>query len=123
MIRRLILRLIQAIIVMLVLSFVVYGLMGLMPGDPIELMAAGSPHMDAADVTALVNRPSLLLCDEPTGNLDSRNAAIVMDLLSQLAPQLRKNADEFYQRTFTKTEKATLQQLLTKFSQALADEL
>ena len=46
-----------------------------------------------------------------------------MDLLSQLAPQLRKNADEFYQRTFTKTEKATLQQLLTKFSQALADEL
>ena len=46
-----------------------------------------------------------------------------MDLLSQLAPQLRKNADEFYQRTFTKTEKATLQQLLTKFSEALAAEL
>jgi putative ABC transport system ATP-binding protein len=33
---------------------------------------------------ALVNRPSLLLCDEPTGNLDSRNAATLMDLLDQL---------------------------------------
>ena len=46
-----------------------------------------------------------------------------MTLLNKLAPQLRKNADDFYQRTFTKTEKATLQQLLTKFSEALANEL
>jgi peptide/nickel transport system permease protein len=53
MTRRLILRLVQAAIVMLVLSFVVYGLMGLMPGDPIDLMAAGSPHIDAADVARL----------------------------------------------------------------------
>ena len=33
---------------------------------------------------ALVNRPSLLLCDEPTGNLDSQNATALMDLLDQL---------------------------------------
>ncbi len=31
-----------------------------------------------------MNRPSLLLCDEPTGNLDSRNAAALMGLLDQL---------------------------------------
>jgi putative ABC transport system ATP-binding protein len=31
-----------------------------------------------------VNRPSLLLCDEPTGNLDSRNAAALMELLDEL---------------------------------------
>ena len=46
-----------------------------------------------------------------------------MTLLNKLAPQLRQNADDFYKRTFTKTEKATLQQLLAKFSAALADEL
>src|SRR5579863_3692654 len=50
---RLAARLIQAVIVLLVLSFVVYGLIGLMPGDPIELMAAGSPTMTAEDVARL----------------------------------------------------------------------
>ena len=46
-----------------------------------------------------------------------------MALLNALAPQLRQNADDFYKRTFTKAEKATLQQLLTQFSAALAPEL
>ena len=46
-----------------------------------------------------------------------------MGLLNTIAPKLRQNADDFYKRTFTKTEKATLQQLLAKFSAALADEL
>ena len=46
-----------------------------------------------------------------------------MALLNQLAPQLRQNADDFYKRTFTKTEKAALQQLLTQFSAALAADL
>ena len=31
-----------------------------------------------------MNQPSLVLCDEPTGNLDSRNAAALMELLDQL---------------------------------------
>lgn len=33
---------------------------------------------------AVIRRPSLLLADEPTGNLDSRNAASVLDLLAEL---------------------------------------
>lgn len=33
---------------------------------------------------ALLGRPELLLCDEPTGNLDSSTTAEVMDLLEEL---------------------------------------
>jgi peptide/nickel transport system permease protein len=47
------LRLIQATLVLLVMSFVVYALMGLMPGDPIDLMATGSPTMTPEDVARL----------------------------------------------------------------------
>ena len=32
----------------------------------------------------MVGSPSILLCDEPTGNLDSTNGAMVMDLLQAL---------------------------------------
>ena len=46
-----------------------------------------------------------------------------MALLNRIAPQLRQNAEDFYKRTFNKTEKATLQQLLTQFSAALAADL
>ena len=46
-----------------------------------------------------------------------------MALLNSVAPEMRAQADAFYERTFTRTEKASLQQLLTKFSAALAAEL
>ena len=46
-------RLIQSLTVLLIMSFVVYGLMGLMPGDPIDLMIAGDPHLSAADAVRL----------------------------------------------------------------------
>ena len=36
---------------------------------------------------ALIHRPSLLLADEPTGNLDSVNGAKVLDLLAQLSEE------------------------------------
>ena len=46
-------RLAQALLTLFVMSFLVFGLIGLMPGDPIELMAAGSPTMTAEDVARL----------------------------------------------------------------------
>jgi lipoprotein-releasing system ATP-binding protein len=34
---------------------------------------------------ALINDPAIIMCDEPTGNLDSKNTQIVFDIFKQLA--------------------------------------
>jgi peptide/nickel transport system permease protein len=57
-------RLIQAIAVLAAMSLVVYELLGLMPGDPVDLMASGDPKMTPADMQRLralhgVDRPIL----------------------------------------------------------------
>lgn len=46
-------RLVESLIVLLAMSFVVYGLIGLMPGDPIDLMIAANPNLTSADAERL----------------------------------------------------------------------
>ena len=44
---------------------------------------SGGEKQRAALARALIMKPQLLLCDEPTGNLDQKSAEIVADLLLQ----------------------------------------
>jgi peptide/nickel transport system permease protein len=53
MTRYLALRLLQMAAVLVIMSFIIYALIGLMPGDPIDVMISANPHLTSADAARL----------------------------------------------------------------------
>ena len=58
------------------------GLAGKEKNTPLEL--SGGEKQRVAIARALANHPSIILADEPTGNLDSTSSAGIMDFLASL---------------------------------------
>lgn len=48
---------------------------------------SGGQQQRVSIARALINEPQIIMCDEPTGNLDSRNAQTVFDIFKQISKE------------------------------------
>ena len=60
----------------------VLGLEDKMNHKPLEL--SGGEQQRVAIARAVINRPAIILADEPTGNLDTENSGVVLNMMRQL---------------------------------------
>jgi putative ABC transport system ATP-binding protein len=92
------------------------GLAGL--GARLPQQLSGGQLQRVSIARALVHHPSLLLADEPTGNLDPRTAAQVMDALVE---QTRKHGASMVLVTHSQAAAARADRVLTLSARGLID--
>ncbi len=51
---------------------------------------SGGQQQRIAIARALINEPKIIMCDEPTGNLDSKNSKIVLDIFKQISKEFNQ---------------------------------
>lgn len=51
---------------------------------------SGGELQRAAVARALINKPTVLLCDEPTGNLDSETSSVVIEMIVKISKETKQ---------------------------------
>jgi lipoprotein-releasing system ATP-binding protein len=82
---------------------------------------SGGQQQRAAIARALINNPSIIFGDEPTGNLDSKNAQTVFDILKEL--QLKFNQTILVVTHDQQFAASTDRRITLKDGELLSDEL
>ena len=76
---------------------------------------SGGEQQRVAIARALINSPKIIMCDEPTGNLDSKNTQLVFDNFQQIAKEFKQTIIAvIHDNDFAKASDRTIEMAYSK---------